>query len=188
MHSIYGIIICINYKRKIHIMPNKTYTASDITAYIINMSDAYDINNLKLQKLLYLCQREYLKKYNRPLFKDKIVAWQYGPCIPSIYHVYSYRGASRIHKALPRKFIPTFSIYGQYKDIELHKLDIETEQLINNVLRTYGEKSPWDLVNETNHRNTAWYKVYKPDDDYNPTHCGDEITIQDIMYEIENTR
>ena len=40
------------------------------------------ISPLKINKLLYYAQGNFLAKYNAPLFPEKIQAWQYGPVIP----------------------------------------------------------------------------------------------------------
>lgn len=43
------------------------------------------IGNLKLQYLLFLLWKEVWKQEHRVLFEDVFAAWQFGPCVPSVY-------------------------------------------------------------------------------------------------------
>ena len=54
------------------------------------------ISNPKLQKLLYYAQGLYLALYGKPLFREPIEAWQYGPAIDSVYQSYKDSGADGI--------------------------------------------------------------------------------------------
>jgi len=63
--------------------------AADVAACIIEtaLSMGSPVSNLRLQKLLFLCQGEHLHEHRRPLFGDPIVAWQYGPVVESVTHL-----------------------------------------------------------------------------------------------------
>ena len=77
------------------------YSALDIVHYIITYSCEMNmrITNLRLQKLLYFIQQEYLKDYGKPLFFDDICAWKYGPVVPNVYYIYSgYGGLPILNK------------------------------------------------------------------------------------------
>lgn len=58
-----------------------------LAKYVIN--DCYNkgkyINNLKLQKLLYIIQGKCLSKIGIPAFYDEIYAWKCGVIIHSVY-------------------------------------------------------------------------------------------------------
>ena len=43
------------------------------------------ITPMKLQKMLYLAHGIHLAAYDRPLLKEPIEAWSYGPIIPDVY-------------------------------------------------------------------------------------------------------
>lgn len=81
------------------------YTAENVAKYLIYLaSQAFvgdnkeheGITNLKLQKVLYFAQAYYLSKLGKPLFSDKIEAWEYGPVVPSIYHKFKSEGSNPI--------------------------------------------------------------------------------------------
>lgn len=79
---------------------NKMYNAIDIARYIINKSNekGYDISNLKLQKILYFVQAEFISKTpNSTLcFGDRMEAWAYGPVVPSVYQEFKRFGSNQI--------------------------------------------------------------------------------------------
>lgn len=54
------------------------------------------ISNLKLQKLLYFVQAEFLVDIGEPCFSEKIEAWSFGPVIPSVYRKYRIYGGAQI--------------------------------------------------------------------------------------------
>jgi len=84
----------------------KIYRANNVAKYLIYLAskdiigemqkEREGITNLKLQKILYLAQAYYLAKLKRPLFVDKIEAWQYGPVVPNVYHEYKVKGNNPI--------------------------------------------------------------------------------------------
>lgn len=67
------------------------YKAEDVAAYIINkqVDDGYPISNLKLQKILYFVQAEFLVSKDEPCFDEVIEAWDFGPVVESVYNKYA---------------------------------------------------------------------------------------------------
>lgn len=74
------------------------YKAIDIAKYIICYANENDVNvtNLKLQKLLYYAQAWYLVNFGKPLFDEKIEAWQFGPVVPVVYNEFKSFGKNPI--------------------------------------------------------------------------------------------
>lgn len=68
--------------------------------YIINYSCIIDkpVTNLYLNKILFIIQAEYYKEYNRLLFHDKFVNWEFGPVIENVYYKYSSYGSLPIQQ------------------------------------------------------------------------------------------
>ena len=63
---------------------DKIYSASCIANYFIENTKSID--NLRLNKFVYIAYGLALVYKERELFKDRIEAWEYGPVIPAIYH------------------------------------------------------------------------------------------------------
>lgn len=112
----------------------------DAARKICELGD-WEINNLKLQKILYLIHLVSLGMYNKPLIKEKFEAWDFGPVEPDLYDSVKFFGAG------PIKFIP------KSKEIEC--------EVINEVFEYLKNKTGAELVQLTHRKNGAWYKTKK---------------------------
>jgi uncharacterized phage-associated protein len=101
------------------------------------------ISNLKLQKLLYYVQGFNLAAFKEPLFKEKIVAWQYGPVVREVYDEYKTAGASQIVLV-----DPNFKPKSVFKSKEQF-------QLFKDVYRVYSQFSALKLMHMT-HSEPPW--------------------------------
>lgn len=120
------------------------YSADEITRYIINryMDLHKPIDNLKLQKILFYCQKEYVQETNELLFDDSIQVTDYGFMIPSIYYEFRSWGCLNI---------------TDYQDgIDL---DIFTKQIVNYIMDKYKDTLTWYLVRD-NHEEQLWKDLY----------------------------
>ena len=74
------------------------YSALDIAEYIIKYEDGkgHLMNNLKLQKILYFLQAEFVAKHNVALFKEELIAWDFGPVVEVVYYNYNLFGSASI--------------------------------------------------------------------------------------------
>ena len=57
-----------------------------------------EVTPMKLQKLIYLIYKSYLKKTGDSLFAEKFLAWKYGPVVQSVYDEFKTFGATHITK------------------------------------------------------------------------------------------
>lgn len=136
-----------NVKKKLDIEEEiAMFSAMDIAIYIINYAtrNGYRITNLYLQKILYYVQAYALciDENHIPLFRENIIAWQFGPVVPSVYRYFSGFGSSPIDNNLI--------------DIEVNEiLDEHIQQWINEIIDVKIKKTPWDLVDET-HEEAPW--------------------------------
>lgn len=75
------------------------YDADSIADYVIwyaKQNNDYSVNNLKLQKILYFLQAEFLITTGHELFSDDIEAWDFGPVVPSVYYRFRIQGTNHI--------------------------------------------------------------------------------------------
>ncbi len=115
--------------------------------------------NLALQKLLYFAQGFHLALEGKPLFKDEIHAWKYGPVVPEVYRKYSKYKASPILEQLKvdSNGVVTGKVPPSPKRINPRAVDI-----IDQVALQYGQFSPWRLV-ELSHNEPPWTKAWNSD-------------------------
>lgn len=74
------------------------YNVMDIAKYIIYHEDSQGrtVSNLRLQKLLYFVQAQFVVKKDSPCFSQRMEAWDYGPVVPEVYHSYKFFGSNAI--------------------------------------------------------------------------------------------
>lgn len=128
--------------------------AIEVAKYFIALNDKEcqdeksDLSKLKIQKLLYYAQGYYLALYNKPLFDEKILAWQHGPVVKEVYKGFEAND----------NFIPT----DKYKmrDDEIKKLGKKEKELIEDVFQLMGQYSAWRLRDKT-HQEDPWRDNYK---------------------------
>ncbi len=124
------------------------YSAIDVARYIIwyCKKKGYSISNLKLQKILYFVQANFLISIGRPCFEENIEAWDFGPVVPDVYHKFKIFGSADLPEAV-------------CKGAESLILRSD-KQLINEQVDECGEYSASSLV-EITHNQDPWKNAYR---------------------------
>lgn len=123
--------------------------AVDVARYILEQRRArgHSTTTFTLQKLLYYTQAWMLVATGKPLFEDKIVAWEHGPVVPSIWPYCS-----------GRRFIDPSEI----PEGDDRKLDLEERTLVDHVLapfETIQDSQLGDRLEEMSHKEEPWSKT-----------------------------
>ena len=136
------------------------YSVLDIAKYIIwyCKEKGYPISNLRLQKVLYFVQADFLINRDIPCFMESIEAWDFGPVVPEVYHKYKIFGSS---------MIPSF-ICGSIAE-KIRTLD---KEMINEIVDLCAGKSTSELVDIT-HQQEPWKNAYRK-------YCNNIITNESI--------
>lgn len=100
---------------------------------------------MKLQKILYFVQAEFLVTRNQPCFAEDIEAWDFGPVVPEVYHQYKVFGSSNI-PVIGRFLTPVMIAEGE-------------REVIDAVVDECGKYSASALV-EITHNQTPWIEAY----------------------------
>ena len=116
------------------------YNAIDLSKYIVSkcVKDGHPVSNLKLQKILYYIQKDFLQR-DEIAFSDNIEAWQFGPVVRSIYVKYCLYGGY---------VIDTTQTYQEPL--------VSFPETLNKVVDKYSVASPWLLVQESHRDGGAW--------------------------------
>ena len=136
------------------------YNVDDVARYIINYcnDNNYYLNHFKLAQILYFCQAEYLVN-NKQLFKEDIIAVDWGVCIESIYKEYKGYGTMQIPRI--EKWLDTSKGIWNFKE-KTFSYDIindEDKQIINNIIKETNKYTYCELV-EIIHKQTPWTKSW----------------------------
>lgn len=119
-------------------------TAKEVANYLLFKSnskgESNDTSNLKLQKLLYYCQGFHLAIKGTALFSDKILHWDHGPVVESLYHEFKTNGANPIEYKSEWKF---------------DNITANQKEVIDEVFGVYDQFSAWQLRNMS-HNESPW--------------------------------
>lgn len=128
-----------------------TITSVNIANTFLQKSFEEDIplTVLKLNKLIYLFFRNYLKETGNILFSEPFEAWNTGPVLPNIQSKF---------QSFRKKPVKNFA-YDASGHISALKLEAGTEvhRIFNKVWYTYNSFSAAELVKETTGK--AWLKA-----------------------------
>ena len=151
------------------------YNALDIARYVINYCNkkGYLISNLRLQKLLYFIQANFIMSKKKLCFSEPIECWQYGPVIRNVYLEFKVNGSDSIE---------SIDKYEQY-NLDTNSFDEvkfnfdfkneEDKELVEETIEYASEMTTRELVDIT-HKQTPWSKNYK-------SNCKKEIPEEDMF-------
>lgn len=142
------------------------YDAIDIANEVILLSirENFEVNNLKLQTILYFLQARSLIEQGELLFSEPIMKTPNGPVVPAVYGRYSHYGT----KPFRTVFVDSTKTLAD-EEVELSECAIinsETKELIQDTLRTLNRYDAFQLIQETK-RHPVWLvdmNQIKPDD------------------------
>lgn len=122
------------------------YSALLVAKHIIRRCDELGrtISNLKLQKILYFVQAEFLVDTGSPCFREAIEAWSFGPVVPEVYHEYKVYGSANI----PVRTTDNMGLITK-----------EDEERINIMVDECSKYSASQLVEFTHHQD-PWINAY----------------------------
>jgi uncharacterized phage-associated protein len=136
------------------------HDARSIANHFLDRGEAedIDIDNLKLQKLVYIAHGWHLAITDGALFKDLVQAWPYGPVIPSVYHEFKWMGKKPINV---RGFYYDPSSDGtrvfSLEDVSSPETPLKlTCEVLDGVWEKYKNESGVDLSARTHADGTPW--------------------------------
>lgn len=137
-------------------------------AKLLCKASDWTITNLKLHKMLYLIELDYIKENKKRLITDELFqAWKYGPVLPKVYERAKIFGAD--------------SITADYWIVNLHNVtNPEKTQFVKSSYSKYKGFTNLDLIKRTYEKLSAWYKIYKKDDPIKK-----DISFEDMKEEME---
>ena len=163
-----------------------TKKVRQVAAYFLELNAANednDLTQLKLQKLLYYAQGLCLAISGKPLFGEKIHAWQHGPVCTDVYRDFPngsavlslYENNNELTEELSEndKSLISFTnmVYGRYGALKLRNM-------------THNE-SPWKDTIQTHEISQSkikryFEKVVADEDDYALRHSENNEEIEDV--------
>lgn len=142
----------------------KNHNVLDIACFIINYCNDNDleINNLRLNKLIYFAQGNYMSLYDDILFEDKFEAWHYGPTLPIVFKEFSKYGSHSIPHT--DEYFWYNSDLGMYEILPFNQdiLSQDIRELLVEVIKLCAEYDTYDLVDKSC-KQKGWLDAYNKD-------------------------
>ena len=124
----------------------KSVSATIVADQLLWLRKNTETTVMHILKLTYLAHGWMLGYYNRPLIKEPIEAWRYGPVIADLYHKYKSFGSDNI----------------DVETIDRSKvLDDNQNNVIEVVNNSYIEYTALDLSALTHEYNSPWDRVQR---------------------------
>ena len=101
---------------------------------------------LQIIKLVYLCHGWMLGLHGRPLIRESVEAWTYGPVIPSLYQALKQYRSSPVTEPI---------------QCDPAQFSAEEESVIREVYENYGDLDGVQLSSLTHHRDSPWAITWK---------------------------
>lgn len=130
-------------------VPDGEYTPEAVANFLLNLArqQSVDINNIKLQKLMYFSNGFYLARTRKPLLKEGFSAWSNGPVLPFFYDKvnYQFKGGR---------------IAGSFSADDAVASSSQAATIIRTVWNRYGRHSVARLVNISHKTGSPWAHVW----------------------------
>ncbi|AGL90610.1 Phage-Associated Protein [Strawberry lethal yellows phytoplasma (CPA) str. NZSb11] len=138
-------------KRKINKMnQTKQINVFDVALYIVKNNPS-STTKMKLNKMIYYAHAKHLVQTKKPLLKEQIQAWIYGPVFPEL--------CKQLKDFTYQPINPEVLAMG-----DITKINATQKQILDFMIWLYGDASPNDLSSQT-HMEHPWIKSYYKDYD-----------------------
>ena len=161
------------------------YPALVIASQFINkgIAEGKPVTPMKLQKLIYFAHGLHLARHEKPLIKEPVEAWTYGPVIPDIYYRFKKWGNNPITKSGKIGFWEDDSFVDE-GDV----LDRQAQDTLKMTWDITKDFSAIQLSNWTHTEGSPWYQAVSRNEngvaEYEPI---DNSLIKEYFTEIIRT-
>lgn len=165
----------------------------EIVAYLLSKESVDQKNYTKLLKVLYLCEREALKKWGRPIIGDELISMSNGTLLSKTYDLIKY---NKLHEdGIWPQYISPKNNYeiDILKDPGINNLSIAELKLIEEIFEQFKDYTFGDMIDYT-HELPEWedpknkgVQVYGIDNEDVLKYLSYSLTdIHEIKSEVEN--
>ena len=129
--------------------------------------DGKTLNPMKLQKLVYIAHGWHLAIRRRPLIRESVEAWKYGPVIADLYHEFKKFGnmpiterATEIKSSRTTRGVFSIRVRIEEPTVDRYADDPEdTRRFLDRVWDVYKNFTAFQLSNLTHEPNTPWHET-----------------------------
>ena len=119
-----------------------------------------ELTPMQLQKLCYLAHGFSLALLGKPLVKDPVEAWDWGPVFPQLYDAVKRYGSGPVVGPIRENNWASYDhVRGEHVTANLSP---DERGLMAKVLKTYGKFQGFQLSALTHEAGSPWEQVYVP--------------------------
>ena len=132
----------------------KSYDARAVANRLIGMAwaDGRALDMMQVIKLVYLCDAWMLGIYQRPMVKQEIEVWQYGPVVADVFNSLKRYNGFPVHDKIRKPYIWNRS---EYTD----SFDDEAADIIEQVYEKYGFMTGVQISALTHEKGSPWHQL-----------------------------
>ncbi len=132
-----------------------TYAAHLVADYFLTHRPQ-SLTALQIIKLVYIAHGYTLALTKKPLIKERIEAWKFGPVIPVLYHTFKGYGGNVVDSLTYCGTDLDNSAITERKDFITGLFDEKTRDVLDQVLERYGGLDGMQLSALTHEKGTPW--------------------------------
>lgn len=129
--------------------------AAHVAAYL-TLKQGGSIHIVKLIKLIYLGDREFLKRYDAPILHDRLVSMPKGPVNSNTYNFASGQVRADIWDSLLHDEANHMISCKGVHLAELDELSRAEMRVLDSIWSEFGNMGPWELVDYTHDHCDEW--------------------------------
>lgn len=133
------------------------YDAREVGNFVLKLArrSGRSLTQMSLLKLIFYSHGWYLAERDKPLVKQQIEAWEYGPVIKVIRDAFREFGKNEITRFAEKLDLETGELIAVG-----HSLSLDDEMFIENIFKLYENKSAFELSDMTHEPGSPWDKVW----------------------------
>lgn len=143
-------------------LPSATHVADYMLASAV-LDYGLNLDQLQLNKLLYIANGFVLQDRDEPAFHNPVEAWKYGPVIRTVWETYNNWGDAPIRMLdMCRTSLGNKAEVARRRNELLKIIGRDVAGIVGGVLEGYGRCTGGELVDMTHRKGTPWSDAYRP--------------------------
>jgi uncharacterized phage-associated protein len=112
------------------------------------------LTHMQLQKLVYIAHGWHMAVTGRPLIRETVEAWKYGPVIPDLYDQLKSFGGAPVTDP-----VPWWDYDAGLERVSPPTFPTDTRDVLDRVWAAYKHLNGLQLSTLTHQKGTPWYQV-----------------------------
>lgn len=133
------------------------YDAREVSNYVLKLAEdsGRELTQMSLLKIIFYAHGWYLASKDKPLFKQPVEAWEYGPVVKVVRDAFKDFGKKPIKRFAERLDLET----GELVSVGFN-LSPDDEKFVSDVFTVYADRSALELSDMTHEKGSPWDKVW----------------------------